>query len=148
MNLRPWQLWTPDGKPAEGTEEIVSVLESVLKRDPNHLGANHYYIHAVEASKSPEKALAAANRLQKLAPSAGHLTHMPAHIYARVGDHAASANSNRLAADADKRYLAATGVEGVYPDDVLQPKPSLSRLRGVYEGRLCRGQGRCSETDR
>jgi hypothetical protein len=115
MNLRPWQLWTPDGKPAEGTDEIVSVLESVLKRDPNHLGANHYYIHAVEASPNPEKALAAANRLQKLAPSAGHLTHMPAHIYARVGDHAASANSNRLAADADKRYLVATGVEGVYP---------------------------------
>jgi len=115
MNLRPWQLWTPDGKPAEGTEEIVSVLESVLKRDPNHLGANHYYIHAVEASPHPEKGLASADRLTKLAPSAGHLTHMPAHIYARVGDHAASAKSNQLAAEADKKYLTATGRQGVYP---------------------------------
>jgi tetratricopeptide (TPR) repeat protein len=115
MNLRPWKLWSADGKPAEGTEEIVSVLESVLKRDPNHLGANHYYIHAVEASLHPERALPSANRLTKLAPGAGHLTHMPAHIYARVGDHAASAHSNELAAAADRRFLAATGQEGVYP---------------------------------
>jgi len=86
MNLRPWQLWTADGKPAEGTEEIVATLESVLKRDPNHLGANHYYIHAVEASQHPERALPSAARLEKLAPAAGHLVHMPAHIYARVGD--------------------------------------------------------------
>ena len=115
MNLRPWKLWSADGKPAEGTEEIVSVLESVLKRDPNHLGANHYYIHAVEASSHPERALPSANRLTKLAPGAGHLTHMPSHIYARVGDHAASAHSNELAAAADRKFLAATGQEGVYP---------------------------------
>lgn len=115
MNLRPWKLWSADGKPAEGTEEIVSVLESVLKRDPNHLGANHYYIHAVEASPQPERALASANRLTKLAPAAGHLAHMPAHIYARVGDHAASAHCNELAAAADRKFLAATGQEGVYP---------------------------------
>jgi hypothetical protein len=115
MNLRPWKLWSADGKPAEGTEEIVSLLESVLKRDPNHLGANHYYIHAVEASPHPEKALASANRLTKLAPSAGHLTHMPSHIYARVGDHATSAHCNELAAAADRKFLAATGQEGVYP---------------------------------
>ena len=87
MNLHPWQLWLPDGKPNEGTEEIVATLESVLKRDPNHLGANHYYIHAVEASPHPERALPSAARLEKLAPAAGHLVHMPAHIYARVGDH-------------------------------------------------------------
>src|SRR5713101_7489659 len=62
MNLNPWRLWTTDGKPAEGTEEMVRVLESVLKRDPNHLGANHYYIHAVEASPHPERALASAAR--------------------------------------------------------------------------------------
>jgi hypothetical protein len=115
MNLRPWLLWSADGKPAEGTEEIVSVLESVLKRDPNHLGANHYYIHAVEASPHPEKALASADRLTRLAPHAGHLTHMPAHIFARVGDHAASVQSNQLAAAADRKFLAATGQEGVYP---------------------------------
>ena len=115
MNLHPWHLWMPDGKPNAGTEEIVFVLESVLRRDPNHLGANHYYIHAVEASLQPERALPSANRLTKLAPSAGHLTHMPAHIYARVGDHTASAHCNQLAAAADRKFLVATGQEGVYP---------------------------------
>lgn len=115
MNLNPWHLWTADGKPAEGTEEIVWVLESVLKRDPNHLGANHYYIHAVEASPQPERALPSAARLEKLAPAAGHLVHMPAHIFARVGDHPAAAHCNELAVAADKKFLAATHEQGVYP---------------------------------
>ena len=114
MNLNPWKLWTADGKPAEGTEEIVSVLESVLKRDPNHLGANHYYIHAVEASLHPERALPSADRLAKLAPAAGHLVHMPAHIYSRVGDHPASAHCNELAVAADKKFLSETRESGVY----------------------------------
>ena len=114
MNLNPWKLWTADGKPAEGTEEIVWVLESVLKRDPNHLGANHYYIHAVEASPHPERALPSAARLEKLAPAAGHLMHMPAHIYARVGDHLASAHCNEVAVAADKQFLAQTHEQGVY----------------------------------
>src|SRR5262249_26049510 len=94
MNLNPWKLWTLDGKPAPGTEEIVRVLESMLRRDPNHVGANHYYIHSVEASPHPERALASAARLPQLAPAAGHLVHMPAHVYARVGDHAAAAHAN------------------------------------------------------
>jgi len=115
MNLNPWHLWTADGKPAEGTDEIVATLESVLKRDPNHLGANHYYIHAVEASPYPERALASAARLEKLAPTAGHLVHMPAHIYSRVGDHAASVHCNEVAVAADKKFLAATHEQGVYP---------------------------------
>src|SRR5213080_158100 len=114
MNLNPWKLWTADGKPAEGTEEIVRVLESVLKRDPNHLGANHYYIHAVEASPHPERALPSAARLEKLAPAEGHLAHMPAHIYARVGDHFASAHCNRAAIVADKKFLGETQEQGVY----------------------------------
>jgi tetratricopeptide (TPR) repeat protein len=115
MNLNPWKLWSADGKPAEGTDEIVSVLESVLKRDPNHLGANHYYIHAVEASSHPERALPSAERLGKLAPAAGHLVHMPAHIYSRVGDHPASAHCNEQAMAADKKYLSQTREQGVYP---------------------------------
>lgn len=115
MNLNPWKLWSADGKPAEGTEEIVSVLESVLKRDPNHLGANHYYIHAVEASLHPERALPSADRLARLAPAAGHLVHMPAHIYSRVGDHSASAHCNTLAVAADKKFLTETRESGVYP---------------------------------
>jgi tetratricopeptide (TPR) repeat protein len=115
MDLNPWKLWSHDGKPAEGTEEIISVLESVLKRDPNHLGANHYYIHSVEASPHPERALPSAIRLEKLAPMAGHLVHMPAHIYARVGDHFASARCNETAAAADRKFLAETHEQGVYP---------------------------------
>src|SRR4029077_10271803 len=90
MNLHPWGLWHQDGTPEAGTEEIVVTLESVLKRDPNHLGAVHYYIHSVEASNSPERALAGANRLAALAPGAGHIVHMPAHIYIRTGDYEAA----------------------------------------------------------
>ncbi len=114
MNLNPWKLWTADGKAAEGTDKIVSTLESVLKRDPNHLGANHYYIHAIEASQHPERALPSANRLAKLAPAAGHLVHMPSHIYSRVGDHIASAHCNTMAMAADKKYLGQTQEQGVY----------------------------------
>jgi tetratricopeptide (TPR) repeat protein len=105
MNLRPWKLWTLDGKPAEDTPQILAVLESVLKRAPNHMGANHYYIHATEASTSPERALPSAARLETLAPAAGHLVHMPAHVYARTGDHAAAARANLAGANADRVYL-------------------------------------------
>jgi len=114
MNLHPWHLWTPDGKPAEDTEEIVALLESVLKRDPNHIGANHYYIHAVEASPNPERGLASAERLEKLAPAEGHLAHMPSHIYARVGDHSASARCNAAAMAADRKFLNETKEQGFY----------------------------------
>jgi tetratricopeptide (TPR) repeat protein len=115
MNLRPWELWSHDGKPAEGTEEIVAVLESVLRRKPDHTGANHYYIHAVEASPTPERALAAADRLRELAPAAGHLVHMPSHIYVRVGDYAAAARANERAAAVDHAYITKFGVKGIYP---------------------------------
>ncbi|HEX8566093.1 MAG TPA: alpha/beta fold hydrolase [Pyrinomonadaceae bacterium] len=115
MNLRPWKLWTPDGKPAEGTLDIVAVLESVLKRNPNHTGANHYYIHAIEASKNPERGLASAARLRTLAPAAGHLVHMPSHIYIRTGDYTDAAESNADAIVADRKYLERTGAQGAYP---------------------------------
>src|SRR5262249_25512745 len=105
MNLHPWKLWTLDGNAGEDTPEILSVLESVLRRSPNHLGANHYYIHSVEASPSPERALPSAERLKTLAPAAGHLAHMPAHIFARTGDHAAAAAANLAGANADRVYL-------------------------------------------
>jgi tetratricopeptide (TPR) repeat protein len=85
-----------------------------LKRDPNHLGANHYYIHAVEASMHPERALPSAARLEKLAPAEGHLAHMPSHIYARVGDHAGSARCNEAAMVADKKFLEQTHTQGFY----------------------------------
>jgi tetratricopeptide (TPR) repeat protein len=115
MNLRPWDLWTKDGKPAPGTEEIIAVLESVLRRNPDHTGANHYLIHAAEASPYPERALAAAHRLEKLAPAAGHLVHMPSHIYIRLGDFAAAARANEQAAAVDHAYITRFGIKGIYP---------------------------------
>ncbi len=115
MNLHPWGLWHVDGSPEAGTEEIVATLESVIRREPNHLGAVHYYIHAVEASRSPERALAGANRLAQLAPAAGHIVHMPAHIYIRTGDYEAAVKTNQKAAQADQAYLAASKAQGIYP---------------------------------
>jgi tetratricopeptide (TPR) repeat protein len=115
MNLHPWGLWHQDGTPQEGTEEIVATLESVVKRDPNHLGAIHYYIHAVEASNSPERALAGANRLAAMAPAAGHIVHMPAHVYIRTGDYAAAVKTNEDAAVVDRAYIKSSGAQGIYP---------------------------------
>lgn len=115
MILNAWNLWSPEGQPAQGTEEIVSVLESVLRRNPNHIGANHLYIHAVEASRLPERALPSADRLGQLSPAAGHLVHMPAHIYQRIGDYESSARVNDLAAKADRVHIEANGAQGIYP---------------------------------
>ena len=114
MNLRAWKLWSLDGTAAEGTTEIVAVLESVLAREPDHLGANHYYIHTVEASPTPGRALASAMRLGSLAPAAGHLAHMPAHIYARTGDQAAAARANEAGAKADREYLKTAPADSFY----------------------------------
>jgi tetratricopeptide (TPR) repeat protein len=115
MGLHPWGLWHHDGTPEEGTEEIVTTLESVIKRDPNHLGALHYYIHAVEASNTPERAMVAADRLAALAPGAGHIVHMPAHVYIRTGDYAAAVKTNEEAAAVDRAYIKASGAQGIYP---------------------------------
>ncbi|HTM54996.1 MAG TPA: hypothetical protein VL175_13265 [Pirellulales bacterium] len=126
MNLRPWTLWSTDGKPAAGTEEIVSRLEAVLLRNPDHPGANHYYIHAVEASPQPERALASALRLsgmgpgtglgfeRPLMPGAGHLIHMPGHIYYRLGWYGAAADANKRAIEVDRKYIEQFKPEGVY----------------------------------
>lgn len=114
MNLRAWKLWTLDGKAADRTDEIVRVLEGVLARDPNHLGANHYYIHTVEASPTPARALASAERLRTLAPRAGHLVHMPAHVLARTGDHDGAARANLAGAEADRAFLADKPADNFY----------------------------------
>jgi len=106
MNRNPWKLWTPDGKPAPGTRVILTTLESVLARDPRHPGANHYYIHSVEASPNPGRGVAAAERLRGMMPAAGHLEHMPAHIFQRVGRYAEAAEANRKGAEADLAYFA------------------------------------------
>jgi pimeloyl-ACP methyl ester carboxylesterase/tetratricopeptide (TPR) repeat protein len=116
MDLRPWHLWSLDGKPAEDTLEIVATLEGVLRRNPNHSGANHYYIHAVEASTNAERALPSADRLGKIAPSAGHLVHMPSHVYIRTGDYYQAAKANVDAIAVDREYMTKSGNKGLYPN--------------------------------
>ena len=107
MVLHPWHLWANDGQPGEKTEEILTILEGALRRWPDHLGANHLYIHLMEGSPFPERALMSAKRLETLAPAAGHLLHMPAHVYFRTGDYAAAVTSCLKAKTADEEYLQA-----------------------------------------
>lgn len=114
MNLTPWNYWTPDGQATQYTDEIVATLERVLARHPHHPGANHYYIHAVEASKTPERALPSAERLEHLVPAAGHLVHMPAHIYWRTGRYHQAVESNRHAIHSDETYLPDRLTRGWY----------------------------------
>ncbi len=114
MNLQPWDLWTKDGEPKGRTTEIVEVLEGVMAKHPDHPGANHFYIHTVEASKTPERAVPAADRLTTLVPGSGHLVHMPSHIYIRVGRYADAARSNEAAIAADRAYFAVAPPPGFY----------------------------------
>jgi tetratricopeptide (TPR) repeat protein len=114
MNVNPWRLYSLDGVAAPGTLDAVAALEGVLARAPEHAGANHYYIHAVEASRQPERALPSARRLGSLVPGAGHLVHMPAHIFQRVGLYAEASAANRRAIEADNAYLGRVTPPGYY----------------------------------
>ncbi|HEX7093885.1 MAG TPA: hypothetical protein VF205_09445 [Nitrospiraceae bacterium] len=116
MDLRPWDLWKPDGGPQPGTDEIVTTLESVLAQNPDHPGACHYYLHAVEASSQPERALPCAERLPGLMPGAGHLVHMPAHIYMRIGKYHEAVERNQQAVEIDQQYLAIRDQTGEYAE--------------------------------
>ncbi len=116
MDLRPWDFWKPDGRPQPGTDEIVNTLEAVLAKNPDHPGACHFYLHAVEASLQPERALPCADRLPGLMPGAGHLVHMPAHIYMRVGKYHEAVEGNRQAAHVDEQYFASQHPTGEYAD--------------------------------
>lgn len=135
MDLRPWDFWTVEGKPKSGTDEIVSTLEAVIEQHPSHPGACHYYIHAVEASRQPERALACADRLPGLMPGAGHLVHMPAHIYARVGKYHESALRNAEAVQADEQYLAGAHLTGDYADDYYSHNLHFLWASLMMEGR-------------
>ncbi|MCA9067904.1 MAG: tetratricopeptide repeat protein, partial [Planctomycetaceae bacterium] len=106
MNLQPWDLWTGEGVPKGRTLEILAVLEQTLRKAPQHPGANHFYIHAIEASPWPEKGLPAAERLKNLVPGSGHLVHMPSHIFIRTGRYAVAADANERAIKADEAYFA------------------------------------------
>ena len=116
MDLRPWDLWTEDGRPKSGTLEIVRTLETVLGRVSDHPGACHYYIHAVEASLTPERALDCARKLPTLMPGAGHLIHMPAHIYTRLGQYHEAAESNAQAVHVDQEYVAGSAMRADHAD--------------------------------
>jgi tetratricopeptide (TPR) repeat protein len=105
MNLQPWDLWTAEGKPKGRALEIAALLEKTLGMHPHHPGANHFYIHAIEASPWPELGIPSADRLNKLVPGSGHLVHMPSHIYIRVGRYADALTSNEEAIAADEGYF-------------------------------------------
>jgi tetratricopeptide (TPR) repeat protein len=113
MDLHPWDFWI-NGAPQPWTPEIVATLEQAIKLDPKHPGANHYYIHAVEASPTPGRAVLAADKLGKLVPDSGHMVHMPSHIYARVGRWQDAAECNRRAMQADTRYRSVYPRPGFY----------------------------------
>jgi tetratricopeptide (TPR) repeat protein len=139
MNLQPWDYWDVDGKPKGRIEEIVAVLESTIEKHPNHPGANHFYIHAVEASNDPDRAVAAAERLEDLVPGSGHLTHMPSHIYIRVGRYDDAATSNRFAIKADRNYFKtapAPKMYAVYYAHNLHFLAFAGMMSGQYEAAM------------
>ncbi len=116
MNLHPWDLWDKKGNPMSWTPEILSTLDQVIKYNPKHPGAHHFYIHAIEASDEPEKGLGSAQLYDEgLVPAAGHLLHMPAHIYIRTGDYHKGSLANFRAIEADDSYITACKVKGLYP---------------------------------
>ncbi len=115
MDLHPWKYWELDGTPKPWTPEIVSTLEAGLQRWPKHPGFNHFYIHTIEASSHPEHALASADLLRDLVPNAGHLVHMPAHIYLRTGRYQDAVIANERAIAADSSYITQCHAQGMYP---------------------------------
>ena len=136
MNLQPWDYWTIDGAPKGRAEEIVATLERVLAIAPGHPGALHYYIHAVEASKSPERAEAAADRLVNAVPGSSHLVHMPSHIYGRLGRYQDAADVNARAVAADRAYLATAPEQdyyGLYISHNLHFLAYASMMEGRFE---------------
>ena len=134
MNTNPWKLWNADGTQNPGTQQILDALRVVLKRDPRHPGANHYYIHAVEASPHPEEALASAEVLTGMMPSAGHLELMPWHILQRVGRYEEAAEANRKGAAADLAYIKETAPPDYYPMYLIHNFQFLAASAGM-EGR-------------
>ncbi|MEZ5354911.1 MAG: hypothetical protein R2762_19930 [Bryobacteraceae bacterium] len=116
MNTMPWDYWSrADGTPRPGIAEAIAAIEAAMKVAPDHPGANHIYIHAVEASPNPDRAVASADKLGALVPGAGHLVHMPAHIYIRVGRYADGTEVNRKAIAADESYITQCRAQGIYP---------------------------------
>jgi tetratricopeptide (TPR) repeat protein len=134
MDLQPWDLWTQDGQAKGNTNEILALLERVLAIEPNHPGANHLYIHAVEASPNPEKGIASADRLRRIVPVSGHMVHMPSHIDVQVGQWAQAAKQNEQAIEADREYRALSPRQGFY-NVYMAHNPHFLSFASMMEGR-------------
>jgi tetratricopeptide (TPR) repeat protein len=130
-----WHWYSIEGKPAEGVAEAERVLEGVLHRYPNHPGANHFYIHAVESSPSPERAVPSAQRLMGIVPAAGHIVHMPSHIWLVLGDYNNTVAVNERAVEVDRQYFAQTGMMGSYFAYYLHNQQFILYARAM-QGRL------------
>lgn len=135
MDLRPWGYWTRDGQPYEGMAEVVALVEKVIERNPQHPGALHLYIHLMESTDKVDKAEPAADRLLTLMPAAGHMVHMPAHIYQRVGRYADAARSNELAIAADEDYISQCQAQGLYPMGYYPHNIHFLWFAASYDGR-------------
>ncbi|MPY88913.1 MAG: hypothetical protein GEU99_13415 [Luteitalea sp.] len=135
MNTMPWDYWHEDGSPKAETATLMTALEGVIANHPDHPGAHHYYIHLLEASETPERAEASADRLGSLMPAAGHVVHMPAHIYIRVGRYADAAEINVRAIAADEDYLAQCQRQGLYPVSYYPHNLHFLWAAATFEGR-------------
>ncbi len=135
MNTMPWDYWQKDGGPKPDTSIALTALERVLARHPGHPGANHYHIHLLEASNDPDRAVASADRLGALMPAAGHMVHMPSHIYLRVGRYAEAGEANERAIVADEDYLAQCQAQGLYPISYYPHNVHFLWAAATFEGR-------------
>jgi tetratricopeptide (TPR) repeat protein len=134
MNLSPWDYWNLDGSPKENTNKVLETLQSVVERNPNHAGAMHYYVHAVEA-RHPERGEQYADMLGGLMPGAGHLVHMPSHIYMRVGRYTDSYEANRRAVEADEQYITQCRAQGLYPLNYYPHNIHFMAWSAMFQGR-------------
>ena len=135
MDVRPWGYWMPDGRPHEGTSEIVALTEDVIRRNPKHPGAVHMYIHLMESTTAADKAEQAADTLLTLMPAAGHMVHMPSHIYQRVGRYADAVRSNELAVLADEDYITQCRAQGLYPMGYYPHNIHFLWFAATFDGR-------------
>ncbi|MVM40542.1 hypothetical protein GO730_27540 [Spirosoma sp. HMF3257] len=134
MDMHPWDLWEHDGRPKPWTPGIIAALEKLMIRNPNHIALNHYYIHAVEASKTPERGLKSATILSKVAPKASHLVHMPSHIYIRTGNYHEGSLSNWQAVKVDSLYLMGIYAQGAFPLNYFPHNYHLLVATATLEG--------------
>lgn len=134
MDLHPWDLWEHDGRPKPWTPGILATLEKLMVRNPSHIALNHYYIHAVEASRTPERGLKSAAILRTVAPRASHLVHMPAHIYIRTGDYHEGSLSNWQAVKVDSLYLMGNHAQGAFPLNYFPHNYHLLVATATMEG--------------